>query len=821
MFNPFASHKKVARDFAGDLLPVSAYENGLFYLDTNEMGFGFMAEPLSGADDQTATRLNVLLNQDWPKDTVVSVCMWAGSDVMEHLFVMQDMRTQAAQIEAKSKKDFFMNGVNKEILKGTKLRNMRVYITVKAPVPGHGSKIPPKFIKKLNSLRNGMDEGLHAIGFLYEPLGADDYIRLLQSIFCQGPDPDWQTSHITEYDERMPINEQIFDYDTALEVESDGVVVGKKKIKVLSVKKMPSRTYFGGAMRFLAEPINGGRGIPENCLINLSIIFPDAEKTRQKLASKRVYITHQVSEGKMAKFTPRLVERKEAFDAMFETLDDGDRPMQVYLGLALITEYDKDDEDKNTGESAVANARSFWRESGYQLLEDRYITLPLLLNMLPFGVDSKAIEDTKRFKTMTTRHAVPLLPVFSDWKGTSTPVLNFVSRKGQLMRYDLFDTGSNYNCIIAAQSGSGKSFLTNEIITSYLECGGRAWAIDVGRSYEKLCHSLDGQFLVFGENSNLCINPFDLIQDYNEESDMVVGIVAAMAAPTQPLTDLQYSHLRRIIAEIFKEKGQDTQVDDIAKKCLESADSRVQDIGHQLYAFTSDGEYGRYFNGKNNVKFDADFVVIELEELKSKEHLQQVVLLQMVYQIQQEMYLGNRDRRKLVLIDEAWDLLTKGDIAKFIETGYRRFRKYGGAATVITQSVNDLYEANSGRAIVENSANMLLLGQKKEAIELIQESKRLPLSEFGYKLLKTVHTNPGKYSEIYIISEMGQGVARLVVDEFKKLLYSTKAEDIHAIESHRKRGATTSEAVHAVLRERGLAAVEGTNKRVEDVFNGN
>ena len=78
-----------------------------------------------------------------------------------------------------------------------------------------------------------------------------------------------------------------------------------------------------------------------------------------------------------------------------------------------------------------------------------------------------------------------------------------------------------------------------------------------------------------------------------------------------------------------------------------------------------------------------------------------MVLLQLIYQIQQEMYLGERDRRKIVFIDEAWDLLTQGDVGKFIETGYRRFR-YGGSAVTVTQSVNDLYDSPTGKAIAEN-----------------------------------------------------------------------------------------------------------------------
>jgi conjugal transfer ATP-binding protein TraC len=104
-------------------------------------------------------------------------------------------------------------------------------------------------------------------------------------------------------------------------------------------------------------------------------------------------------------------------------------------------------------------------------------------------------------------------------------------------------------------------------------------------------------------------------------------------------------------------------------------------------------------------------VVLELEELKGRKHLQQVILLQLIFQIQQAMYLGERGRQKLVLIDEAWDLLTQGDVATFIEHGYRRFRKYNGAAITVTQSLADLYANPTGRAIADNSAHTLLLAQ--------------------------------------------------------------------------------------------------------------
>ena len=195
-------------------------------------------------------------------------------------------------------------------------------------------------------------------------------------------------------------------------------------------------------------------------------------------------------------------------------------------------------------------------------------------------------------------------------------------------------------------------------------------------------------------------------------------------------------------------------------------------------------------------------MVLELEELKSRRHLQQVVLLLLIYQIQQAMYLGERAQPKLVVIDEAWDLLTNGDVGKFIESGYRRFRKYGGAAVTITQSLADLYTHPVGRAIAENSANSFLLAQPAQAIDQLAAEQRLPLPAGAVELLKTVHTVPGAYSEICCLTSLGGGIGRLVVDPFRQLLYSTAPKDVAALEALRAKGLGTVEAINALIEER-------------------
>ena len=785
---------------ADNLFSVLGYDpdQRIFLLADSSIGFGFICRPLTGADPSVSSRVNVLLNQDWPTETLLQVSLWTSPDIEETLAIMQTRRLKLQKTTYKTMTqasiDFLRQGTSKppETVSGARLRRSHVLVTVKLPI--NNPRPSESDMLRASELQRATLQSLTTIGLYPAILDANQYVRLLNTVLNWNPDASWKDRVVPECDPNRLIREQLLDYGNALQTDEKGLWLGQKRVKTLSAKRTPDHFYFGSAKSYLGDILSGTRGIRQNALISLTLHYPDAESTRSRQESVRQFITNQVNTP-IARFLPALVQRKHNFDVLFDAYGDGDRPIRSYFGLVLFC----DDPDEA---AAIANARVYFRELGFQLLEDRYFCLPFFLNCLPFGAERAAIPDLKRFRTLATRHAIPLLPLFGDWAGTGTPTLNFVSRNGEHMAVSLFDTTGNYNLCIAAESGKGKSFLTNEIIVSYLTEGAQIWTIDVGRSYENLCEVLEGDFVKFNHSSGICLNPFEIVQNFEEEADMLAGLVSQMAAPTEKLTDFQTAGLKRILKQLWTESGQHMSVDDIAQALCAQDDQRLKDVGEQLFPFTTRGEYGRYFNGRNNARFANDFTVLELEELKGRKHLQQVVLLQLIYQIQQEMYLGERNRPKIVIIDEAWDLLTEGDVAKFMEHGYRRFRKYGGAAVTITQSVNDLYRNAAGRAIVENSANMYLLGQKAEVIEGMKQDRRLPLSDGGYELLKTVHTLPGAYSEIFFLTEMGSGIGRLIVDPFKRLLFSTKPEDVQALKLLRRQGLSLGDAIQNLLDSR-------------------
>jgi len=443
-------------------------------------------------------------------------------------------------------------------------------------------------------------------------------------------------------------------------------------------------------------------------------------------------------------------------------------------------------------------------------------SLPMTLSA-PFHAD---LQRMKRVTTKTSANAVHLAPLIAEWQGTGTPVLLLGGRRGQLMQIDVYDNpAGNFNVAIAGTSGSGKSLLLNEIAAAYLGTGARVWIIDVGRSYEKACRNFGGSFIEFTEDAALSLNPFPLVEDIDEDMELLQPLLAQMVSPREPLDGFQYSTLGAAIKKVWKARGRSMNVTDIhdllATGRLDAGsnadpqegfavDRRLQDLAAMLHPYTREGAYGKYFDGNTSIDFGADLVVLELEELKAKKDLQTVVLLIVMYRITREMYFS-RDRKKIVIIDEAWDLLSGGATAEFIEAGYRRARKYKGAFMSATQGVDDYYRNPAAKAALDNSDWMFLLRQKPESIEMMDKLGQLTMDDAMKRLLLSLRTEHGAYSEVFIHSPVGNGIGRLIVDPYSLLLFSSRAEDFNAINARRATGLDVSSAIDAVLRERGIA----------------
>jgi conjugal transfer ATP-binding protein TraC len=300
--------------------------------------------------------------------------------------------------------------------------------------------------------------------------------------------------------------------------------------------------------------------------------------------------------------------------------------------------------------------------------------------------------------------------------------------------------------------------------------------------------------------------------DIDEDMELLEPLLAQMVSPSDKLDEFSKKTLGHAAKKVWTAKGETMTVSDVHDLLAtgrldpddDSEDRRLKDLAAMLYPFSREGAYGKYFDGPATIDFDADFVVLELEELKAKPDLQTVVLLITMYRITHEMYFS-RDRRKIVIIDEAWDLLSGSHTADFIAAGYRRARKYNGAIMSATQSIDDYLQNSAAAAALKNSDWMFLLRQKPETIESLNELGQLKMDDSMKRLLQSLRTEQGAYSEVYIRAPNINGIGRLIVDPFTLLLFSSRAEDFNAISAKRATGLSVSDSIEAVLADRSRA----------------
>lgn len=779
----------------------------VFLLD-NALGCAFDCTPLNGTSDSLQERVKGLMQIAYPANAIVQFCLFRSPDIAawlnrfdrlrfnttEDLQLLDSVKAREAFLKKYSRQPLITHLPNGASYKNGFVFDMKLLVAVIVPTAG---EMPTQDeFGAFKQLQSSVKSALTTLELLPQVVTADTYLRFMQSLVNWNSKAGWTADTSRLWEPEKTLAEQIFDADTELTVTESRLKLGDYAyLKVLSAKHLPELYYFGSALQY-AGTLDGSDGDQQYpYAVCCNCYFPDKESLKSEITRKRQFTVNQAY-GPIAKFSPELLDKKASFDILDKSLREGNKPMLMTYSVLVWGKTEKE------AEANAQNMADTWRERGFTLLADKFVQLPVFMECLPLNADKAAVKGLWRYKTLTTEQAGVLVPIFGEWKGTGTPHMLLMSRNGQLMTFSLHDTGSNKNCVIAAQSGSGKSFLINALILAYLSVGAQIWVIDAGKSYKKLCEDFQGDFLQFDDASDIRMNPFELINNYEEEEDTLVSLLLNMASQKGALEDIQITGLKRVLNALWKERRTEMTVDDVAAALLKNEDQRLRDIGSQLYPFTKNAAYGRYFAKGNNVSFKNRFTVLELDELQGRKHLRQVVLLQLIMQIQHEVYLGDRNRIKIVIVDEAWDLLKEGEVAHFMEGAYRKFRKYNGSVVIATQSVNDLYNNPAGRAIAENSATMCLLGQKAESVESVRKSGYLELNEGLFQQLKSVHTIAGVYSEIFIRSEHGCGVTRLFVDDYSKLQFSTAPQDLNAIKYWTDRGLSNSEAIKRVLADR-------------------
>lgn len=831
-------------------------------------GLGYVIElhPQTGTGPNMAKSLEQLFGSTLPEGSGVQLSLF-GSPYIEpltSLIAEQAVQVNAADTAEQAEQKALLRAIAKAradfLLKSSiegphgeesiKVRNLRCWFSVVVPTK---TPFDASERERVISLRKGQLSTLEQWHFSPWVWNRQALVNTVSQLlnphsFLEGA---WCP---IEVDAAREPRMQCVRRDTRIEVEDYGISFKSEasKREVCAVSLSPHaypQELNLASMIHLAGDANGEKKtFAHPFVITTYLSKPSFErgKNRTRLKSARA---EQMAATEIARFIPSLSEEARDWRAASSAYEHGEGLVQL-AHQVLIYPESKDRTD------AIETAKGVFGSLGIQLCADDYMHLQGLMVSLPMTGGPLLAFDVKlaqRSTTKTMANAAHTLPLLGDWKGSGpragknlpTPVLTLVSRRGQLVHADPFaNPHGNYNGVVIGSSGSGKSVMLNELALGQLRNGGRVWVIDIGRSYEKLCGVVGGQWIELSDDPRAdgahdCLNPFSLIKNPDEDMDLILPLLAQMASPSKTLDDLMLSHLQihfRYVWLRAKQEGREATISDLAESLLKNGrlggahpridaerirayealpeeqkaalnDPRLVDLGVQFLPYARGGAYSTFFEGKANINFDNPFIVLELEQLNSRKALQSVVLMILMYMINLEMRKGDRNQAKLVIIDEAWDLMGQGNSAAFIEAGYRRARKLNGSFFTGTQNPGDYWKNPTAKAALDNADCVFLLTLKPTALAEVKKEGLLGLDEAEFKMLSSLRPKAGVYSEVMVrIGDEPPSVNRLILDPFSLLLMSTHPRDLAAVKRHRDRGLTAREAIAEVLRERGIAS---------------
>lgn len=566
------------------------------------------------------------------------------------------------------------------------------------------------------------------------------------------------------------------------------------------------------ASQMLGELGRGGHQIPCPFLFTCIIAVLDSASERVKAEGHRMRAL-QMSHTPVSQISPWYPEKARQWTIAVNSFQTEGGIARVAHQYVLLAPAGLEAE-------AVHAAQSIARKAGMDVRRTTCLHAQALMGALPMCAGPLLVEDMKRsfrIQRRTLATGICGSPVMTEWQGTPirddrdrrTPLLTLVGRRGQIMHVDPFANASgNYSVTIVGKPGSGKSVVMNQLAFSCLAQGGLVWIIDVGRSYEKTCAVLDGAFLVFDKEHVWDLNPFAILEalagdDRSEGIESVVSILGELVSPGRPLPDLERSVLIQLTAsaaQMAAMQGRLATLADLDALLAERAvhDRRLDDLRMQLEPYLN-GPLARWFDGSGRpIDFCSRLTVLELEGLSAHPALRQAVLMTLMLWIEKTMSLDRRTV-KLVLIDEAWDLMGSGHSGKFIASGFRRARKHKGGFVVATQSLADFFKSETAEAAWSCADTRIYLRQDAECLSSLEAKGQLATDPWFRAALPSLTTVRGAWSEMIVkVGDAPPAIGRLVLDRFMQVLYSSLPAEVSAVNAWREAGATMAASVTAV-----------------------
>ena len=479
-----------------------------------------------------------------------------------------------------------------------------------------------------------------------------------------------------------------------------------------------------------------------------------------------------------------LTQKRFEAEQLRDEIAAGFNKMYEASIVSTLFTYNMEDLDRLTKLLATEMSKSLVGiKSAWAIQEDAFKSnLPLMDDKLKktHAFDSRSMGTVFPFTTSEVGHPTGVPLGFN--KQTGTPIL-----------FDNFDSSlTNYNMVIFAKSGAGKSVTMKTLISrSSVLMGIESLALDAEGEYSIVAESLGGINVVLSPNSSTVINLFDIepetIKDgITGRERAVLNVENKVEDVTQALLTMARGSTRnpdvneltkQLIAEavleeyksigltndpsslyerdnpfqrgdkLYKGKKKMPTIGSWYKRIVEKAkQNENQDYRHQYnYLIKVMKQYIReyngqmaYFDGQSTFELldGAPFINLDISQLEEKfaRPLAQQILLSWIWEKYVEKNSEDRKKakKKRVLVDEAWMLLPYPEAVDFLNTMARRARKRNVSLAIVSQRFQDFYENPDVQAVLTSSDTKLFLAQDKSEIEYVKSVFKLSEGEANF-----------------------------------------------------------------------------------------
>ena len=486
-----------------------------------------------------------------------------------------------------------------------------------------------------------------------------------------------------------------------------------------------------------------------------------------------------------------LAQKKYETEQLRDEIAAGFNKMFEASIISTIFAYSKEELEKYTKLLSTEMGKTqIGLKSAWAMQEEAFRSnTPLCNNMMP----------TKKL-TFDRNSMGTVFPFTSSEVGHATGVpLGYNKQTGTPVLFDNFHSSlTNYNMVIFAKSGAGKSVTMKTLISrSSVLMGIESLALDAEGEYRLVAESLGGINVVISPTSNTIINLFDVepesIKDEITGRDReVVNIPNKVEDVTQALFTMAKGSThstevnevtKQIIAEAVAEEyeafGITNNINSLYKNertlikqgQIEQEKKEMPTIGswykrivkkaqendnsdytkHYSYLIKVMKQYIReydgqmaYFDGQSTFKLldGAPFINLDISQLEERfaRPLAQQILLSWIWEkfVKKNSEDRKKAKQKRVIVDEAWMLLPFPEAVDFLNKMARRARKRNVSLAIISQRFQDFYEKPEAQAVLTSSDTKLFLAQDKSEIQYLKEVFKLSEGEANYLITAQV-----------------------------------------------------------------------------------